>query len=726
MSSPKLSGWLGWLSAAGAGLLLTAVPAPAQTFGGATDVVEVEVPVQVVRDGEPVRGLTAADFEVYDGRKKQEVTGFHAVDLAAAGAQRASAVPLAGRRQFLLLFDLAFSDPKSVVKARDAARELVIKGLKAGDLVGLATYGARGPQLVLGFTSDRRQVDSALDTLGMVRAERPDDPLRLVMARSAGGGKGGGQPQVAERSQEADAAHVDTLLTDLGPQQANLGRESNRASQRAVVTALTRAYSEFARMLGAVPGRKQILLFSEGFDSSLLTGSPGPAPGERLGDSPALGTLTAPGVGTSEPHLESSDDTYGNSTALNDLEKMLEEFRRADCVIQAIDLGGLRAGGEQQVARTSGKDSLFAMARGTGGELFEGSNDLSAAMSGVVGRTSLTYVLSFAPEKQKPDGSYHRLRVELKNAPRGTRVAYRAGYYAPRPYNLLNPMEKLFDASSRLMGGAESGSIASAVMAAPFRGAGGGDAKAYVPVLIEVDGPALLVGKPQGALPVEVYVYALGADGSIQDFLFQTLGLDLAKVEPSLRQGGLKFFGHLDLPAGDYSLRTLVRNGATGAYSLRALPLTVPAAQGAALLPPLFPDLAANRWLTVRETQRGPEVPYPFMARKQPYVPASRPALAAGQEVPLALVGYDLAAGDLKARARVLSADGKEAGTGQIRVLEREAGGGGPDRLTAAFKPPQLAPGEYTLEVTLTSAGVAAGTSSAPFLVRGAGVGGGR
>ncbi len=57
----------GWLCAAG---LAFAAPAVAQTFSGSADVVEVEVPVQVVRDGQPVRGLTAGDFELYEGRKK--------------------------------------------------------------------------------------------------------------------------------------------------------------------------------------------------------------------------------------------------------------------------------------------------------------------------------------------------------------------------------------------------------------------------------------------------------------------------------------------------------------------------------------------------------------------------------------------------------------------------------------------------------------------------------
>ncbi|MFY9825913.1 MAG: VWA domain-containing protein [Thermoanaerobaculia bacterium] len=709
-----------------------AAPAPPQppptTFGGSTDVVEVEVPVQVMRDGEPVRGLKAEDFEVYDGRTRQTLTGFHAVDLAAPAVQRAAAVPLAGRRQFLLFFDLAFSDPKSVAKAREAARQLVAKGLRPGDLVGVATYSAaRGPQIVLGLTSDRRQVDSALDSLGAVHADRANDPLRLVMGHGNGGVPPGDRRQIAGHSQEADAANTDALLTDLG-QAGALSRDTNRAAQKASITALTRAYSDMARTLGAIPGRKQVVYFSEGFDSTLVTGSV-PSFTDRPEESPVLGQIQQPGAGSSEPHLESGDESFGSSQTINALEKMLEELRRADCVIQAVDLGGLRAGGEQQVTRTAGKDSLFTMAHGTGGELFEGSNDLSSAMSGLLQRTSLTYVLSFQPDKVKADGSYHKLRVELKNAPRGTRVAFRPGWYAPRPYRQMNPMEKLFEASSKLMGGAESGSIPSTVLAAPFRAGGtdgsGAAERAYVPVLLEVDGPALLVGKPLGVLPVEVYVYALGADGAIQDFLFQTLGLDLAKTEAVLRQSGLKFFGHLDLPAGEYSVRTLVRNGATGAYSLRVAPLTVPAfaTAGPVLLPPLFPDAGSNRWLIIREAQRGAQVAYPFMARRQPFVPSTHPALAAGQEIPVALLGYNLAAGDLRAEARVTTPEGKEAGPAGgaiLRVLEREKGGGGaPDRLTATFKPPNLPPGEYLLRVTLTGEGTAAGPSSAPFVVGG-------
>jgi hypothetical protein len=111
--------WLLALLAAGLG----AAAASAQTYVESTQVVVVEVPVQVIRDGEPVRGLTAADFEVYDGREKQTLTGFEAVDLATLSGEAVSTaeLPVSARRHFLILFDLTFSAPEALVKARKAA-----------------------------------------------------------------------------------------------------------------------------------------------------------------------------------------------------------------------------------------------------------------------------------------------------------------------------------------------------------------------------------------------------------------------------------------------------------------------------------------------------------------------------------------------------------------------------------------------------------------------------
>src|SRR5260370_8523058 len=73
-----------WLLAAGAGV--RAAPQPPDpklgAFSESTEVTVVQVPVQVVRDGGPVQGLTAADFTVFHGRKHQNVTRLHVLDLS--------------------------------------------------------------------------------------------------------------------------------------------------------------------------------------------------------------------------------------------------------------------------------------------------------------------------------------------------------------------------------------------------------------------------------------------------------------------------------------------------------------------------------------------------------------------------------------------------------------------------------------------------------------------
>src|SRR5258708_14247396 len=102
------------ISGLGGGGALAAPAAPPAGSGALseiTEVVAVEVPVQVVRGGEPVRGLTAADFEVYDGRQRLPLTSFEVLDLRARQGQAVAAIPPPFPRHFLFPFSLSLSDP---------------------------------------------------------------------------------------------------------------------------------------------------------------------------------------------------------------------------------------------------------------------------------------------------------------------------------------------------------------------------------------------------------------------------------------------------------------------------------------------------------------------------------------------------------------------------------------------------------------------------------------
>jgi len=696
-----------------------AAPADQQPFSETAQVTAVEIPVQVLRDGQPVRGLTAADFEIWEGRKQQAITGFDMVDLAAPENQRLSAaIPAAGRRHFLLIFDLSNSQPKYVMRARDAAARSLLETLIPSDLVAVATYGINsGMKLALGFTSDRRQIVKAIETLGYTdladHSQQPHmlaevaalanalDSLEATIAQgnSPEPGETGRQRAADARGAALAALAQATLQSALysAAAQSKANQRMDQAQVRNDVTAMTQAFANLARMMDSVAGRKLVVFFSEGFDSSILEGD------QKVSSQAAIADTSMAGAGW----MTESDTRYGSTSENNQLEKMLEVFRRSGCVIESVDIGGLR--GDDDMADRGGKPgetALFQMARDTGGELYHNFNNLGDAMKQMASNTAVTYVLTFQPPGPLPAGSYHAIKVKLKNEPRGTRVTFKPGYYAPRPFKQVPAVERLLAAADQMMSTSASGSIHTAVLAAPFRTAAD---KAYVPVVVEADGATLLAGGDGKTMTAELYVNAVDAHGSIRDSFDQRMQLDVEKAGPALRQGGLKFFGHLELPPGEFSVRVMLRNGETGAYGKRSIVVTVPAFGSAApvLLPPFFPD-GAGQWTVVRERPRGEQqnVSYPFVVGQRAYVPAALPILTPGQQAAVALVGYNLGEGDLAAQAKVQSADGRDLGAGEISLAGRVPGEGtGPDVYRAVFRAPQsLAPGEYRLVVTITGA----------------------
>jgi len=693
-------------------MALSAATAPPRFGGERTDVVAVEIPLQVLRDGQPVRGLTRSDFAIYDGKKKQEITGFEVIDLATspptAPAASAAALPLpmvspAARRHFLILFDLANSEPSSIVRARAAVRKVVDR-LYPSDLVAVATHApSTGPQILLGFTSDRKQIASAIETLGLPElVKRSGDPLNLVFESHYGSGPTPYELPVdpLEPNARSVSPIVETYLRENRDLQRR-NQEGDRRYEGQRLTDYTRALSDLGKMMATVQGRKYVVLLSEGFDSSLLLGSTNETERAEQQTSAEKGEIWK----------VDSDARFGSAKSANDLETLLETMRRADCVIQAVDIGGLREGGEG-FSRPSGQDGLFAMADQTGGELFRNFNDLGEAMGKMLDRTSVTYVLSFQPTILR-DGAYHKVRVELAKPARGTRISHRAGYFAPKPFDPRDVAAHLLDAAELIVGGREGGALAASLVALPFPGTGD---RAYVPVVVEIDGASLLAEAENGPLPTEIYAYALGADGTIGDFFSQTLGLDLAKVKDRLRESGLKYYGHLELPPGEWSLRVLVRNGRTGDSGLTVSALNVPRFDPAApaLLRPFFLEAPAS-WLMVREKPRGdqPDEPYPFMVQKQMFLPAPRPILAAEQTTSLSLVAYHLSPGEIGATGKVTDAAGKPVAGGEVRLLGHEAQGNGREAILMSFKPAGLAPGEYRLNLRLTSGAGAAGLDAA-------------
>ena len=75
--------------------------------------------------------------------------------------------------------------------------------------------------------------------------------------------------------------------------------------------------------------------------------------------------------------------------------------------------------------------ALGELADGTGGTWFHNNNDLESGFKRIAATPDFYYVLGFSPQNLKFDGSYHTLKITLKN-PIGFTLQARRGYYAPK------------------------------------------------------------------------------------------------------------------------------------------------------------------------------------------------------------------------------------------------------------------------------------------------------
>ncbi len=408
-----------------------------QTAGGdknATEMTSQEAPVTfqarvnlvlvpvVVRDsqGHAIGNLHKEDFLLFDKTKPQVITKFSIEKSGSQAAQDASAAaksgenvtgehapPVLPEHYTAYLFDdvhLVFSD---LARVRDAADRHMAK---LDSTTRAAIYTTSG-QNTLDFTDDRAKLH---DTL-----------LSLRPRPVASSPRGTDCPDVSfyqadlianKHDQQAFNVAVQDAMAclNLTPQLINVAEAAARSAAQRVLTSgehetqITLAVlKNVVRRMSAMPGQREIVLVSPGFITPF--------------------------------------------DMLSDNADVMERAIRANVIISALDARGLYTAGigadaSQRVANafsvqykaqyeiasaTQEAEVLAELADGTGGTFFHNSNDLDAGFQRVAAAPEYYYVLGFSPENLKLDGSYHKLKVTLKE-PAKLSLQARRGYYAPR------------------------------------------------------------------------------------------------------------------------------------------------------------------------------------------------------------------------------------------------------------------------------------------------------
>jgi len=561
----------------------------------------VEVPVTVVDSaGNPVRGLTAANFEVTDNGAKVAITGFDAIDFASNQSMNAiSPLNPNARRQFMLLFDLGYSTPGALARAQEAARKFISDEVKPRDLVAVSTIEPdRGFRLITAFTTDRAMVASAIND---PRAYRGADPLQIANNTVAfkPPDESAQQPTGSGNAAIADAEERDTA--------ARLQRINEDAVRQRVEREID-GLGALASTLRAVPGRKQIVLLSEGFDPKYIQGRDARATVDAFNESEQVMSGSSYNV--------NNDNRYGSTTSQSLLDRMAQYFRQSDVVLDAIDIKGVRVQNDvQEGATINSNAALFLLSRPTGGEVFENVNNLKTDFEKMLHQQEVVYVLSFQAPTQKP-GTFHNLKVKLLNAPGGARAYSRAGYFEGGGESSV---QRTLSNAEIIINDIPQNDVHVNALAAAFPTNG---PRLQVPVILEVPGSDLLKDLRGNSEKLEFFVYAFDSDGVVRDRLYQLLTLDLRKVGDKLRSTGVKYYGTLSLPPGQYAIKSLVHAVENDRRGFARSDIVIPK-PGEVAGYSVVPMEEQAKWVMFKGESHAGNAPYPFVLNGGQFFPTT-------------------------------------------------------------------------------------------------------
>lgn len=379
-----------------------------------------------------------------------------------------------------------------------------------------------------------------------------------------------------------------------------------KAYDRARVDQQLKWLSDLGMTLRGVPGRKEVVLLSEGFDASVIQGRD---MRDRMQEAKDMQSLERGNLANVD-----SDRIFGSATQLTNLARLERAFRGSDVILSAIDIHGVRELAESPGMMSRTNDGLYLLSRPTGGVVIQNSNQLGDDFRRFLHAQEVVYVLGFYAPAPAKANAFHPLNVKVTGTQGRVTVSHRSGYYDAGGADVN---ERLLTTSEIVMGNVPMTDVRISTLAAAFPAGGG---RAAVPVIVDIDAAALLQSAKDDRAYAEVFIYAFDDDGGVRDRVFQPLTFDLRKLRDRLTAGGIRYYGTLSLPPGRYTIKTLVhtrdeRNG----FAISAL--TVPKDGEAAVLTPIPIDEQPKAVLV--KAHRTDSEPYPFTVGTQKYVPCT-------------------------------------------------------------------------------------------------------
>jgi VWFA-related protein len=541
----------------------------APTFSTGVNLVLVPV---VVRDshGNAVGTLHKEDFQLFDKGKLQEISKFSvekaevpptlpdtSIETDANGNPQAkpagpASQPIAGH--FIMwLFDdlhLSFGD---LAQTRQAAKRVLKESFAPGTRA--AVYTTSG-HTSLDFTDDRDKLDATLDQIKPWPTIPTDDAAKpcLDVSYFQADRIINGNDQQALLAAQSDYLSCPDAMAVVA--QANTARQAGQSfNVQAQIAEPLRmlllkeveiGYQDarnallilkgLVRRMSAMPGSRTIVMVSPGF---YLVDA------HRVDEMDVINTAIRNNV------VISSLDARGLFA--------LTPGGNADTPLGNIDpnTANIKANFTRQTALAN-MDVLEEFAEDTAGAFVHDNNDFVGGLKLVATQPEYIYVLAFKPQNLKLDGSYHKLKIVLKNGS-GLQMQGRRGYFERN--HLENPAEEAKEElKEAFFSRDEIRDLPVELNTQFFRT---GDSKARLSILARIDIRHLHFRKTDGRNDNTLTVVG-GVFDRNGNFVVGTQKIVDLKLRDqtldALPESGITVKTNLDVASGNYIVRLVVRD----------------------------------------------------------------------------------------------------------------------------------------------------------------------
>lgn len=374
--------------------------------------------------GRPITDLRADEVQVFESGDRMEMTSFGLVDRSvssATGAPAGSAPlsietsPFRGFNYVIVVVDRTSLNQQELKLTYDAGVRYVTERLGPNDVVSVFVAASR-LVMVQNFTNNKDKLTKALaaacDRSSQVISVSASDRLALSVDVVSPAGPAGAPGASTGGGLGAALDQLNAIANDVNNTFDLLVSQFQAIALVTDLLALMKIYSP-------IPGRKSVLLYTEGFSvNDTVEGSFASLIGTANRNNFAFYTVDAAGLRPDSSRLNRSTAPAGGGTILGN---------NADPTLVDIT-GNSGLGRSEQSVRTAANGALNRLSVETSGVPLRNNNDLNRGFQAVESDLRSYYVLSYIPKDLAVDGKFRP--IEVKVTRKGVDVRTRKGYYA--------------------------------------------------------------------------------------------------------------------------------------------------------------------------------------------------------------------------------------------------------------------------------------------------------